>query len=68
VGDVDDRQSVQHLLAVAALPGDAFGLRENAGALVEADVRGVQAGALGDLPDRQQRLARRGRHRNSSLT
>jgi hypothetical protein len=65
LGDFDDRQAVQDLLAVAALSADALGLRQHAGALVEADVRRVDAGAVGDLPDREQRLARRSGHLGS---
>ena len=63
LGDVDDREPVQHLRAVAALAADALGLGQHADAFVEADVRGVQPGPLGDLADRQQRLLGRGGHR-----
>ena len=54
LGDVDDREPVDDLGVVTALAADAVRLWKDSGALVEADARGVQAGALGDLPDGQR--------------
>jgi hypothetical protein len=51
LGDVDDRQAVQHVLAVAAPAAGAFGCGQDADAFVVADVRGLDAGAGGDLTD-----------------
>ena len=55
LGDVDDRQAVQHGSAVAALAGDVLGCGQHADLLVVADVRCVQPGARGDLADRHPR-------------
>ena len=68
LGDVDDRQAVQHLLAVAALAGHALSLWEDADAFIEPDVRRAEPCALGDLADGQERFVLGGGHDGVPLT
>ena len=52
LGDIDDRQAVEHPFGVAALPADALRLWEDAYLLVRSRMWETQMpGALGDLAD-----------------
>ena len=51
LGDVDDGEPGERVLAVAALTADAWRLRQHPVGLVGADPRGVEPGVLGELAD-----------------